>query len=233
MIRPPFAARVVTGLIVTAIEETRRLPSTAVTLPLTAVSQALQAAMRLQQSMAELAIKGDGALELIFHRSEEQPEWATFDEDEAKDAPQIAIAHPPVRDTPDAEPVDYISSPNHDEATTPQDEPAEQPADDTPVSLGSASAGRFALYSNAPDELVGAGRATPTADPAPSTPGGPAPEIVEFLEYDTLTLAQLRAKIRTVGIDDLQDLADYERSHRGRAPFQTMLDNRITAAANK
>ncbi|MBJ7290664.1 MAG: hypothetical protein JHC79_17310, partial [Williamsia sp.] len=91
-----------------------------------------------------------------------------------------------------------------------------------------ANTGRFALYSSAPENVVRSDvEATPVA------PSADAPEIVEYLDYDGLTLAQLRSKIRSVDLDDLQALADYERSHRGRAPFQTMLDNRITAAAGK
>ncbi|MBJ7290663.1 lipid droplet-associated protein, partial [Williamsia sp.] len=95
MIRPPFAARVVTGLIVTAIEETRKLPSTAVTLPMTAVSQTLQAGMRFQQGIAELAIKGDEVLDALFHRAQEEPEWATFDDDAPADVTHDPKSQPP------------------------------------------------------------------------------------------------------------------------------------------
>ncbi len=37
--------------------------------------------MRFQQNVAELVIKGDSTLEHIFPPKDEQPEWATFDED--------------------------------------------------------------------------------------------------------------------------------------------------------
>ncbi len=285
MIRPPFAARVVTGLIVTAIEETRKLPSTAVTLPMTAVSQTLQAGMRFQQGIAELAIKGDEALDAIFHRAEEEPEWATFDDDVPAD-----VTHDPKHQpgtTASVTPITAASSatvaapaesatpghlPTGPDEPTPADMPAEQadtveptppaPAKKAPAKKAAAkkapakkaakkaaprvadtngssastdpdepappNTGRFALYSSAPENVVRSDvEATPVA------PSADAPEIVEYLDYDGLTLAQLRSKIRTVDIDDLRALADYERSHRGRAPFQTMLDNRITAATGK
>ena len=61
---------------------------------------------------------------------------------------------------------------------------------------------------------------------------GSGPEIVELIDYDTLTLAQLRARLRSVAVEDLIALVDYEKSHRDRAPFVTMLENRI-AAQNK
>lgn len=57
MHRAPYPARIAAGLIVTALEETRKLPALFVTLPMTAVSQTLQAGMRAQQNIAELAIK--------------------------------------------------------------------------------------------------------------------------------------------------------------------------------
>ena len=87
-----------------------------------------------------------------------------------------------------------------------------------------ADAGRFALYSSAPADLVAGD--TPTTD---GTPDVDKPEIVEFIEYDNLTLAQLRAKLRAVDLDDLTALAAYEAATKNRAPFVTMLDNRITA----
>ncbi|NED70608.1 hypothetical protein G3I15_57790, partial [Streptomyces sp. SID10244] len=53
-----------------------------ITLPMTAVSQTLQAGMRVQQNIAELAIKGDLALETLFDKPSDQPEWARFDDDD-------------------------------------------------------------------------------------------------------------------------------------------------------
>ncbi|GAA1895936.1 lipid droplet-associated protein [Williamsia serinedens] len=289
MVRPPFAARVMTGLLVTAIEETRKLPTTAVTLPMTAVSTTVQVAMRLQQNIAELAIKGDDALDHWFHRAQEQPSWATFDddldalrvddlrdEDPRDDSP---AGSPTLTAVPDAEPVGTADAPVPAEpptpaatATTPvkkapakkapaKKAPAKKaaakkapptkapaktaPATTAPPADASAAApategddtssgetvtakGRFALYSSAPDTVLQSDvEAAPTPTPTD------APEIVEFLDYDSLTLAQLRAKIRSIDLDDLRTLAEYERSHRGRAPFATMLDNRIAAAGAK
>ena len=52
----------------------------ALELPVTAVSQALQASMRVQQKVTELAIKGD-QVPGIGPPIEDEPAWATFDED--------------------------------------------------------------------------------------------------------------------------------------------------------
>ena len=37
--------------------------------------------MKVQQDVADLVIKGDETLESLFPPKDEQPEWATFDED--------------------------------------------------------------------------------------------------------------------------------------------------------
>ncbi|MDA3626309.1 lipid droplet-associated protein [Saccharopolyspora oryzae] len=77
----PLPVRVAAGLAATAVEQARHLPTTLLGLPVTVASQALQASMRVQQQITELAIKGDEAL-AVLRTPEEQPAWATFDEDE-------------------------------------------------------------------------------------------------------------------------------------------------------
>lgn len=78
----PLPVRVAAGLAATAVEQARQLPTTLLGLPVTVASQALQASMRIQQQITELAIKGDEALAGL-RTPEEQPAWAIFDEDEA------------------------------------------------------------------------------------------------------------------------------------------------------
>ena len=76
----PLPVRVAAGLVATAVEQARDLPRLALELPVTAVSQALQASMRVQQKVTELAIKGDRVLG-VGPPIEDEPAWATFDED--------------------------------------------------------------------------------------------------------------------------------------------------------
>jgi hypothetical protein len=66
---------------VIAIEETRRLPQTILMYPMTLASQVAQLVMKMQQDVAELAIRGDETLDSLFPPKDEQPPWATFDED--------------------------------------------------------------------------------------------------------------------------------------------------------
>ena len=96
----PLPVRVAAGLVATAVEQARDLPRLVVELPVTAVSQALQASMRVQQKVTELAIKGDRVLGTL-RPVEETPSWATFDEDEppprngAEHRHRAAPARPP------------------------------------------------------------------------------------------------------------------------------------------
>ncbi|MGH3869570.1 MAG: lipid droplet-associated protein [Pseudonocardiaceae bacterium] len=77
----PLPVRVAMGLLVTAIEQAGKLPEQLAGLPVTAASHAVQAGMRMQQRVTELAIKGDQVFSL-FHAVEDTPAWARFDEDE-------------------------------------------------------------------------------------------------------------------------------------------------------
>lgn len=246
MTRAPYTVRLATGLIVTALEESRKLPTQLITMPMTAVSSAVQAGMRLQQNVAEMVIKGDSVLDGLFNKPEEQPAWAKFDEDDeptdvnipvglraapAPSAPKPAAkpAAPKPVAVPDAAsaPVKKAPAKKAPAKKAPAKKVAPQPEGDAP---DSAAAGRFALYSSVP---AGTEAAEPAAKPAAKKSSTPAPEVAEFLDYDNLTLAQLRAKIRTVDVDDLRVLADYERSARNRTPFVTMLENRIAAKSDR
>nr|WP_296773707.1 lipid droplet-associated protein [Rhodococcus sp. (in: high G+C Gram-positive bacteria)] len=88
------------------------------------------------------------------------------------------------------------------------------------------ASGRFALYSTPPADAAAtaAQQATAPVD---------RPDIVEMVDYDTLALAQLRARLRTLSLDDLETLREYEIGSLQRAPFLTMLENRITTAKAK
>ena len=211
MATAPYGVRLLVGAAVAAIEETRKLPQTVLMYPVTVASTVAQMVMKVQQDLAELAIKGDEALENLFPPSDEKPDWATFDDD-----------------LPDQN------------APAPDDEADRR------------SAGRFALYSVGED---GGNGQTPTsrrrpkkkasakASHAASRATGPtagresatvdAPPIAADLDYDALTLAQLRARMTSLSVADLRALLAYEEAGKARAPFQTLLANRITRATAK
>ena len=205
MATAPYGVRLIVGAAVTAIEETLKLPQTIVMYPMTLASNVAQMVMKVQQDLADLAIKGDSALEGLFPPTDEKPEWATFDED-----------------------LD-----------------GQEPAG--PDDGNRRTEGRFALYSvtEGDDETERAvqGAAKPKPRPAgpakkaarkaPAKPAVELPPIAVDLDYPSLTLAQLRARMPSLSVSDLKTLLAYEEQSRARAPFQTLLANRITRATAK
>jgi hypothetical protein len=202
MATAPYGFRLLVGAATLVVEETIKLPKTILMYPMTLASQAAHIVMRFQQNMAELVIKGDSTLEQIFPPKEEQPEWATFDED-----------------------LDYDEEPGLGVDASDAEQRVE---------------GRFALYT-APDPSAGGATADPPTRPVsairakkPATKSAvAAPAVADELDYETLTLAQLRARLQTLDLDELEALLAYEEATKARAPFQTLLANRITRATAK
>jgi hypothetical protein len=67
----------------------------------------------------------------------------------------------------------------------------------------------------------------------PPKPSTTPPPIAVELDYESLTLAQLRARIQSLSVADLRALLAFEEAAKARAPFQTLLANRITRATAK
>ncbi|HEY2041375.1 MAG TPA: hypothetical protein VGH11_01770 [Jatrophihabitans sp.] len=84
----PTPIRVMLGLAATAAEEAKKLPETLpnamTTVPIIAVSTAMQASLRVQQQIAILAAKGDDVLSQLRGTSDQAPPWATFDDPPAE-----------------------------------------------------------------------------------------------------------------------------------------------------
>jgi hypothetical protein len=168
--------------------------------PMTIASQVAHLVMKMQQDVADLVNKGDETLESLFPPRDEQPEWATFDEDVTDEMP----------------------------------EPAAQDGE-------RLTEGRFALFTGGEPETKADGEPETKADGEPETNtdgevtmvATDLPEVVTRLDYETLTLAQLRARLSTLRVADLEELLSYEESTKSRAPFQTLLANRITRANSK
>ncbi|OBB84708.1 lipid droplet-associated protein [Mycobacterium sp. 852002-30065_SCH5024008] len=195
MATAPYGVRLLVGAATVAVEETMKLPKTILMYPMTLASQAAHLVMRFQQNLAELAIKGDSTLENIFPPKDEQPEWATFDED------------------------------------LPEEVEVPGPAEDGVGEGDRRTEGRFALYSLAD----AASDAAPLKQgrKSPDAPAVPQPSVVTELDYAALTLAQLRARLQSLSVDELEALLTYEQATKARAPFETLLANRITRANAK
>jgi hypothetical protein len=291
----PMPIRIAAGLVVTALEEMQELPRKITELPVTAVSQALQASMRLQQRVTELAIKGDRALGAL-RPVPETPTWARFDEDDedqeprhnglrqehdAVDAPrppkvtpvrilpypapegddeaepevsELPVPRSPVESPtvpgrresgPDAtvEKLAAEVSPATDATLTESARPTDQAAPETepetepPPAARKRSANKTTTSKNAgsrrkadaPDDK----KADPGQDGAGDTKdqgkGGPP----GLPEYENWTLPQLRGRFRALSLEQLQQLLDWETSHRDRPAYVTMLSNRIASVTGR
>src|SRR3954452_25336924 len=88
----PTPVRAALGLAATAVAEARRLPETLPQLPVTAISTAMQASLRVQQHIATFAARGDEVISQLRGSSAEPPSWATFDDGPATDAAGAAKA---------------------------------------------------------------------------------------------------------------------------------------------
>ena len=95
--------------------------------------------------------------------------------------------------------------------------------------------GRFALYSlsSAPGDFDSPTKPAGQSKTSAAKPAVQEPEVAVELDYPTLTLAQLRARLQSLDVDELEALLAYEQATKARAPFQTLLANRITRANAK
>jgi hypothetical protein len=110
------------------------------------------------------------------------------------------------------------------------DEDLEDSAPITPSLDGERlTEGRFALFTGGEPQSSDGYPATTETELGKADP----PDIVTELDYESLTLAQLRARLTSLRVADLEALLDYEDATKARAPFQTLLANRITRATAK
>ncbi|MDQ7806129.1 lipid droplet-associated protein [Amycolatopsis sp. A133] len=229
----PLPLRVAAGLAVSTAERVRELPRQLAGLPVTVVSQVLQASMRVQQHVTELAIKGDSALSSL-RPVEDAPSWATFDEDVEPDVPPARPKFAPVADVP--EPRSEING-HVPSAAELEAELGDPWAEEERALAEDHADGEH-------DSEAATAEETPPRTPKPGTPKidkktksetprtsaagyeGPA----GLTGYDQLTLPQLRARLRQFSIDQLETILEYERANADRSSFTGMLSRRIANA---
>jgi hypothetical protein len=149
---------------------------------------------------------------------------ATFAADLAPDAPAPAGL---TADVP--APADLIADP-----PPPADVPA--PADLTPdaPAPGGADLAPAEPAEPAPADLASAEPAPDDRTPddrtpdEPAVPPAPAGETLPVPNYDQLTVASLRARLRVLDTTQVEVLLDYEKAHEGRPAVITMFERRIT-----
>jgi hypothetical protein len=192
----PLPLRIAAGLVVTALEQARKLPDQLADLPVTAASRAVQAGMRVQQRVTELAIKGDQVFSLL-RPVEDTPPWARFDEDE------------PAHSNPETSPQGATHG--------------------SPMGPGAGSGSPPDTGGGEVDEADVAQALTPSHENLNGTRPAPGSGSSEPLPgYGEMSLATLRTTLRELSLTELEALLDYERAHRDRPAFITLLSNRIS-----
>lgn len=220
MSRLPFMVRVAVGAVALAAEKGQEIVTGAVSAPLTLGSKSAQAFIQVQQDLADLAVRGDRAIETVFPaKEEEQAAWAVFDDDEDVDVdlpvpprPAYGDVRPAAGTAPSAPKPDGAEADGAAQATTTAQEAGPEQAP--------SGTGRYALYSSPAPAPSGTTASAETPDDLPAA--------AQRIDYPELTLAQLRGRLPGLTTPEVESLVEYERGHRARAPFLTMLENRIT-----
>ncbi|MCW2587170.1 MAG: hypothetical protein JWN55_2686 [Frankiales bacterium] len=228
----PVAAAL--GLVPTVLDGARRLPAKAVQLPVLAVSSALTALDAWKKEYDELAGRGERLVGRLrggsFDRLEDKVEQrlqgtrlaTPYDavEDAVEDTvakvselldraaqnkPSLKAAVTPAPAVPDAE--------------APKGEPTPSAPSSTPERVDTAAT---------PDviETVEQVAAAVAAPPVTSHDELPLPD------YDHMTLGSLRGRLRSLSLEQLVQVRDYEKAHANRLPVITLLDNRIAKLAS-
>ena len=227
----PVAAAL--GLVPTVLDGVRRLPTKAVQLPVLAVSSALTALDSARREYDELAGRGERLV----------ARWRGLSFDEVEDRVEDSLSG-----TPFAAPYDAVEDALEDTVAKVSD-------------LLDRAAARKAPAKKAPssEKAPESGAEEPKGEPTPSAPTG-APErhdtaataeVVETVEqvaaevptvelahdelplpdYDHMTLGSLRGRLRSLTVEQLVQVRDYEKAHADRLPVVTLLDNRIAKLA--
>jgi hypothetical protein len=232
--------RAAAGLAAAAIDEARRLPDRLVGLPVLAVSTALQVSLKAQQRYAELVARGDQLLEQLRGQQQGTPAWARFDDEEAFRPGEARpstfdVVEVPVEDVGPAEPAPAggVRPPEADLSDLAEGLVPAAVDDEDPGAAAGARAEQADDWSRAGAAQVVTGGPRPeqeidavAADPSPYD--GYLSAEPPLPNYDQLTLAQLRGKLRTLTEAQLVELVGYERGTAQRPAFLTMLENRLT-----
>jgi hypothetical protein len=107
---------------------------------------------------------------------------------------------------------------------------SDMPAAAEPAPAGAAQQRDFDKTGNV--RLLGEQPQPPEAAPAQAQPpeapeAAPGPASPPLPNYDELTVASLRARLRNLSAEQVRQLASYEREHAGRAEVITMFERRI------
>lgn len=230
----PLPVRVAAGLVATGVERIRRLPADLPALSVTIAGQAVRASMRVQQEISELAGRGDELLSGITDRPTDRPEWAHFDDEEEPPTDGSAAAH---ADRARPSPPTGGAAGRDGRAVVGSSGARRVGGRSRPTPTAGKAAATTTGRAGTVTTAGGAGTATPNRRRRNAAPGeavpppvaGPGPTALP--SYDGLSLAQVRGRLRSLDRGAVDELLRYEQSHAARAPFLTLLTNRLTTLA--
>jgi hypothetical protein len=242
MARPvPKNVAAALGLLPAVLDGARRLPGKAVQLPVIAVGTALSRVDAARREYDELAERGEKLIARL--------RGSSFDglEDRAEDALKgtpVAKLYDKAEDA--LEGVGHKLSSFNGASTR----NAAEAFKETVQQAKDQAEAAVAVQETLP--VTEQAKDAPTPKAAPSTPtrvdSAAAPEVIETVDkiasnvaaplitdhselplpdYDHMTLGSLRGRLRSLDMQQLVQLRDYEKSKADRLPVVTMLDNRI------
>jgi hypothetical protein len=225
------------GLVPTVLGGVRRLPTKAVQLPVIAVGTALSGLDAARREYDELAERGERLIARLRGTS--------FDEIEDKVEDRLS-------GTPVAKLYDRAEDALERVFETSKDNAKQAVEADTEHAKDRAEANAAVQQALPVEEPKPTEEPTPTPTPT-RVDSAATPEVVEQVEkiasnvdaplvtdaadlplpdYDHMTLGALRGRLRSLDMQQLVQLRDYEKSKAHRLPVVTMLDNRIAKLAN-
>ncbi|MCU1596197.1 MAG: hypothetical protein JWO12_3589 [Frankiales bacterium] len=222
----PVAAAV--GIVPTVVDSVRRLPGKAVQIPVLAISTALGALETARRDYTELAERGERVISRLRGGSLDGLEdWAES----------------LVEQTPLATPYDAVEDKVED-AVSKVTELLDRAADKKPAAPKKAAAQEpkgeptpaAPTGSPAPVETAASADVVATVEAvaaATDVPSITAHDDLPLADYDHMTLGSLRGRLRSLSIDELVQVRDYEKAHAHRLPVVTLLDNRIAKLATE
>lgn len=233
----PVAAAI--GLVPAVLDGLRRVPAKAVQLPVLALSSALTTAESVRREYDDLAERGERLVSRLRGTS--------FDEIE--DKVEDVVARTPLAGAYDAveDALEDAGEKLAQTAGTAQRGLASVKAAAASRTPAAAATSATGLADDLNSELTGpSGRIDTAASPevvavvnavADEVTGGgatplPKHDELPLPDYDHMTLGSLRGRLRSLDLEQLVVLRDYEKAKADRLPVVTMLDNRIAKLAS-
>src|SRR4051794_37833126 len=208
----PVAAAI--GLVPTVIDSAKRVPAKVVQLPVLAVSTALTRLAEAQQAYDDLAERGERFVSHLRGNGSgpaDVQEWLT--------------EHVPTENGAVSQVTELLDKAAAKSTRTPSAPDPEAPKAEPTPSAPSGSPERHDTAAS-PDVVA------LVEDVAPTVGGQePSHDELPLPDYDHMTLGSLRGRLRSLTVDELVAIREYEKAHADRLPVLTLVDNRIAKLA--